>query len=347
MRFFGRALLCALICLSAPAMADDLSNGSYSTTDGSNTAAPPNGWPAGMFPNQVEPTARSNMGAVARFWERSNPKLSTTGSAGAYVITPSNVSYPTAYVQGEVYCAKANFTAVGNDTLNVNSLGAKPIYAITASGLAASVAGTIISGEQFCAAYDTSLNSGGGGLQIVSATYQPQSGFLKSSNNLSDLGSASTARTNLGLGTAATHPASSGGSGSPAAIVSTANPGEVVEYVDNSGQIEDSGIAVSNLTTNSSNLSGLSSAASARSNLGLGTAATQNTSAFDAAGAASTAQTNAQASSAQRSSNLSDLSSASTARSNLGLSNGATTTITASTSGPSGGGNNGDIWIQY
>lgn len=214
MRFFGRALLCALILLSAPAMADDLSNGSWSTTDASNTAAPPNGWPAGMFPNQVEPAARSIMGGVRRWWERANPNLSTTGSAGAYVLTPSNTSYPTAYTQGEVYCAKANFASVGNDTLNVNSLGAKPIYSLSGSNTIAKIpANAILSGAMFCAGYDSALNSGAGGFQLLStvlpsgfgsAAFQSTSTFLQTSNNLSDVPNKGTARSNLGLSNGAT-----------------------------------------------------------------------------------------------------------------------------------------------
>ena len=67
------------------------------------------------------------------------------------------------------------------------------------------------------------------------------------------------------------------------------------------------------------NLSDLGSPSAARANLGLGTAATQNISAFDAAGAASSAQAAAIAASLQKNSNLSDLASAATARANLGI----------------------------
>ena len=65
------------------------------------------------------------------------------------------------------------------------------------------------------------------------------------------------------------------------------------------------------------NLSDIASPASARANLGLNTAATQPSTAFDAAGAAA----GVLASSAQKANNLSDLTSAATARTNLGLNN--------------------------
>ena len=80
----------------------------------------------------------------------------------------------------------------------------------------------------------------------------------QAANNLSDLASESTARTNLGLGSAATLASS--------AVAQTAN-----------------------------NLSDLASASTAVTNLGLGTAATQDTTAFDAAGTAAAAQSAAEA----------------------------------------------------
>lgn len=179
MRYFCRVLLCALLVLSNPVLADDISNGSYSTTDGSNNASPPNGWPAGMFPNQVEPSARANMGATKRWWERANPSLATTGSGGAYVITPTNASFPTAYTQGEIMCAKANFASVGGDTLNYNGLGAKPLYKPGPAAPISIGVNDITIGQQFCASYDGALNSGAGGFQTISGLTAGPQAFSK------------------------------------------------------------------------------------------------------------------------------------------------------------------------
>jgi hypothetical protein len=168
------ALLLALAFLgmTVPARADDIgcSSGSFwSETDASNNQASPNGWTSGsMTPNQVEPVARMMMGATKRFWDRANPTLSSTGTAPHYVVTPANVSFPTAYCQGEILCFKANFASAGGDDLNWNALGARPLYKQGGSGTAPIAANDIAASSDLCVAYDSALNSGGGGWQAVS-----------------------------------------------------------------------------------------------------------------------------------------------------------------------------------
>src|SRR5258706_15982285 len=97
---------------------EDLNNGSWSETDASNNAAPPAGWPAGMFPNQVEPTAQAMMGALKRWWKRSNGIYVSTGTAGVYAVAPDNATYPAVYVHGERFSWKAHPASQGGDTLN-------------------------------------------------------------------------------------------------------------------------------------------------------------------------------------------------------------------------------------
>lgn len=156
----------------------DVSSSNWSETDASNDILGGPGWPGGMNANQVEPNARGMMGAIRRIWDRLNPQQSSAGSGGAYVWTPANISYPTAYMQGEIYWFKANFTSVGGDTLNVNGLGAKPIYKTTNAGLIAIAASDMELGSMYALAYDSALNSGGGGFQLLNSSGAIPSGTI-------------------------------------------------------------------------------------------------------------------------------------------------------------------------
>lgn len=88
----------------------------------------------------------------------------STGSANAYVLTLSPV--PTAYVAGQEFEFKANFSNTGTSTLNVNSLGAKTINKL--DGATALASGDIINGQVVKVKYD------GTNFQMISpvGTYQ-------------------------------------------------------------------------------------------------------------------------------------------------------------------------------
>lgn len=165
-------VLLLLLGLAAPLLANDMNNATWNETDSSNNSAPPNGWPAGMQPNQVEPTAQQMMGALKRFWGRTNAPYSSTGSAGAYAVAPANASFPSAYVQGERYAFRANFSSVGGDTLAWNGLPAMPIYKPSPAGMVAVIANDIVLGQMVDLFYDGALNGASGGMSLNSPPTQ-------------------------------------------------------------------------------------------------------------------------------------------------------------------------------
>lgn len=148
----------------------DLDTTNWSETDGSNTQAPPAGWPAGMLPNQVEPTAQAMMGAIKRFWNRINGIYTSTGAAGVYGVTPA-AAFPVAYVDGERFVFKAHQAsrglAAGGDTLNWNTLGAKKLFKPTTGGFAQIDANDIVLGQRVDVIYDSTLDSSAGGFAVM------------------------------------------------------------------------------------------------------------------------------------------------------------------------------------
>ncbi len=148
----------------------DLNNAAkWSETDASNNAAVPDGWPSGMFPNQVEPTAQALMGALKRWWNRSNGLYASSGGLGVYAVTPSNAAFPTAYVDGERFVWKAHQASQGGDTLNWNGLGARPLYKPSIAGMVAIAANDVIAGQRVDVIYDSTLNGATGGFALMGA----------------------------------------------------------------------------------------------------------------------------------------------------------------------------------
>lgn len=103
---------------------------------------------------------------------------------------------------------------------------------------------------------------------------------LVKASNLSDLASASTARTNLGLGTAAVKAASDSAQTTVVTYTGTAPTDQFIPYLSVPGggafSLAVSAVSLSTVMVKSDNLSGLSSASTSRTNLGLGSIATHN-----------------------------------------------------------------------
>jgi hypothetical protein len=143
-------------------------------------------------------------------------------------------------------------------------------------------------------------------LGLGSAATQNAGAFLQTSNDLSDIVSPSNARNNLGLTSTATQPENyflrTGQNLSDIASASTART--------NLGLTSTAVTPLASLMLKSDNLSGLTSLATARTNLGLGTAATLNSDQL-----------------LLKANNLGDVSNVQSARNNLGLGSSATRNV--------------------
>lgn len=263
------------------------------------------------------------------------------GTANAITLTPSPAS--ASYAAGDAYVFIATGTSSAAVTVNISALGTKSITRIAPSGPVA-LTTEIVTGNLIIIQYDGTrfqiISPATGTAALKGATDTSKSNvasvsgsftannflaandtagtvkdsgvaagsFLTAANNLSDVASASTSRTNLGLGTAATQ-----------------NVAAFLQPTNNLSDVSTPSTARTNLglgtaaTQNvgaflqpGNNLSDISSASASRTNLGLGTAATQAISVW-----------------AQVANNLSDLASASTARTNLGLGTAAVQNVGA------------------
>lgn len=130
----------------------EISSSSYSETDALNNAPSPSGFPEGMNMSGLNDSGRAVMGALKRFWGRSQGRYASTGAANAYVLTPD--APLAAYVVGERYSFRAAFTNTGSPTLNVSALGAKSIRKMTGGGKGNLVFGDIQSGQPVTVEYD-------------------------------------------------------------------------------------------------------------------------------------------------------------------------------------------------
>jgi hypothetical protein len=147
----------------------------------------------------------------------------------------------------------------------------------------------------------TSVNDQTGAVVLTAANV----GALATADNLSDLSSASSARTNLGLGGAATLNV-----GTTSATVAAGNDARIA-----------SALQAAN------NLADVANAGTARTNLGLGSAATENVG--TGAGTVAAGNDSRIVGALQAANNLSDVASATAARTSLGLGTAATAALSS------------------
>ena len=158
---------CALLLSNGIiARANDISNSSWAEQDASNNQSPPAGWPAGMAPNQVEPAARAMMGAIKRWYDHTQPTVTSGGSANAQTLTYSVA--PAAYVAGDTYTFIAGFSNTGATTLNVNSLGAITVQS----------AGSALTGGEIYAGRPISVYYDGTNFQLIATISSPWSAMV-------------------------------------------------------------------------------------------------------------------------------------------------------------------------
>jgi hypothetical protein len=125
-------------------------------------------WVEGQPARTVNNSARVMMQRVAQFNSDLSARTASTGAGGTYSLTTASPF--TAYADGIVVGFTANHSNTSTATLNANTLGAKPIYA-AGSPL---IGGEIVSGAPYTLAYDTALNSGGGGWHLMAPTVPAQ-----------------------------------------------------------------------------------------------------------------------------------------------------------------------------
>ena len=102
----------------------DISAANWNEDDNANTAAAPDGAAEGMAPSGVNNVLRAHQGALKRFYNWTNPRI-TGGSGTAYAL--SYAVAPGALVDGMTHLVQFHATNGNAPTLNVNALGAVPL----------------------------------------------------------------------------------------------------------------------------------------------------------------------------------------------------------------------------
>jgi microcystin-dependent protein len=110
-------------------------------------------WAEGQAPSSVNDSARAMMAATAKYRDDIAGAIVTSGTSTAYTVSSYQVFDTLAHLGGQMIAFTPHTTNDATVTLNVDSLGAKPLRSAPGVEL---LAGTIIQGTPYVAVYNAS-----------------------------------------------------------------------------------------------------------------------------------------------------------------------------------------------
>jgi microcystin-dependent protein len=110
-------------------------------------------WAEGQAPSSINDSARAMMAATAKYRDDIAGAILTGGSSTAYTISSFEVFDTLAHLNGQMIAFTPHTTNGATVTLNVDSLGAKPLRTSPGTEL---LSGTIIQGTPYVAVYNNS-----------------------------------------------------------------------------------------------------------------------------------------------------------------------------------------------
>jgi microcystin-dependent protein len=108
-------------------------------------------WQEGQAPSTVNDSARAMMAATAKYRDDISGAIVTGGTSTAYIVSSYQVFDTLAHLSGQVIAFTPHTTNGATVTLNVDSLGARPLRSAPGIEL---LAGTIIQGTPYVATYN-------------------------------------------------------------------------------------------------------------------------------------------------------------------------------------------------
>lgn len=124
----------------------------WSQTSANNATADPTiNWAEGQAPSSINDSARAMMSATAKYRDDISGAIATSGTSTAYTVSSNQVFDTLAHLDGQMIAFTPHTTNGATVTLNVDSLGAKPLRSAPSTELAA---GVLIQGTPYLAVYN-------------------------------------------------------------------------------------------------------------------------------------------------------------------------------------------------